>query len=133
MNSRLTTRLLERGYACFGSADEIDFFSLRRRGPLLMRHADMRAAATRYELLRAIATAVDSPREYLPHLNLDSVDEIVRDLYWLDFQNICLVLHGASIQMKRDRKLALKMFHILADAHRLWKQEGRGFFLAYVR
>ena len=63
-------------------------------------------------------------------MNFDSLDEIVRDLSWLEFENIALIVVGSSLQWRNNYSAMASAFEICIDAHLFWKGVGKGFFIA---
>ena len=122
----------ERGFAFYSSQRHEALTGLRATPDVLSREVDLSAAVEKNAVLEAFARSLDFPSSYLPYLNYDSFEAAVRDLSWLPFDKLVLVLTDCSRQWADDYAVMATMLEILADTHAFWQQRDKVFFVAFV-
>lgn len=80
-------------------------------------------------LLEAIATALQFP-SYFGH-NWDAMDECLRDLSWMEFEALTLVVENASFLWKQATCDAGMFVGIWLSAAEEWATEGKPFHLVF--
>ncbi len=121
-----------RGFGFYPSPHDDVLDRLRASRDVTIKDVDVSAIRTKMELLVAVARALDFPAAYLGHINYDSFEEAVRDLSWLHFSNIVIILTGCSRRWSDNYPVMAEILEILVDAHRFWDEQGKGFFVAFV-
>ena len=66
------------------------------------------------------------------NINYDSSDEAIRDLSWLEFSNLLVILTGCCTQWACNYAAMSAVLEICADAHMFQRDQGKGFFVALV-
>ncbi len=124
--------LPERGFAFFRNLADISSAGLQARNDITIVQRDLRTSLSKKALLTDLAIALQVPSEWLGNINYDSFDEAVRDLGWLEFANLVLVMEGCLDQWSGNYAAMSVTLEILVDAHSFWHEQGRGFFVAMV-
>jgi hypothetical protein len=73
-----------------------------------------------------VARTLEVPKASLENINYDSFDEAIRDLNWLEFSNILVVMIGCCTQRACNYAAMSAVLEICADAAR----PREGFFAA---
>jgi hypothetical protein len=121
-----------RGFAFYPTPWDGFLADLRASTGTTIREVDVRAVHDKMALLAAMAEALAFPPLYRGHLNYDSFEEAVRDLSWLPFDTIVIVLIGCAHLWAENYPVMAEMLEILTDAHGFWHQNGKTFFVAFV-
>jgi hypothetical protein len=115
----------ERGFAFYRNLQADGVVRLHSTTGVLTRVVDVGTALSKTGLLRTVANAIECPDLYLANINYDSFDEAIRDLNWLDFANLALILTGCSMQWANNYAAVSQLLEICADADLFWRCQGR--------
>jgi hypothetical protein len=121
-----------RGFAFYRSLEDDSLVRLRAAKSVTTREVDVRTTLSKIALLQAVADALEAPDRYLTSTNYDSFDEAVRDLGWLEFDNLMLILVGCSRQWTDNYAAMSVVLEICVDAHLFCRTSGRDYSLHWL-
>jgi len=119
---------LEEGFKFYRNLDPDFVREQKADASLTTVVVEIGPADGKIEILNKIGRALQFPEGYFQYMNWDSFHEAVRDLDWLKWQGLVIVLTGCNAAWRRDYATMGTLLEILNDAHRKWAAKIRHSF-----